>query len=439
VPQSVVDPSVDREHRRHDGDKGPDQRSPFQRDRDRILYSSAFRRLGAITQVVSPTEHAFVHNRLTHTLKVAQIARRLAERLNQDGIPEDIVNPDIAEAAALAHDLGHPPFGHIAEDELDRLALERNVLDGFNGNAQSFRIVTRLAVRNTDFPGLNLTRATLDAILKYPWFRATSGSGQHKWGAYHSEEDEFGFARHHHTDGSRERSVEADIMDWADDIAYAIHDVEDFFRAGLIPLPFLLSDDGERESFLRSALERMNRGSSSPYTIGEIGSAFDEAIAPLPVRVPFRGGGEQRAELRFATGALIGTYISALGIETDAPNTPRVTIGDRAKLHVGLLKQLTWHYVIESPSLATQQHGQRHVVRRLFEIYCNEAHSPVHPERRGYQIFPEYYRELLRAAPDDDMRTRLVIDLIASMTEQQALEMFQRLTGVSLGSAMDHY
>ncbi|HUG15346.1 MAG TPA: dNTP triphosphohydrolase, partial [Thermomicrobiales bacterium] len=164
-----------RDDRYYPNDKLPDQRTPFQRDRDRILYASAFRRLGGITQVVSPSERVLVHNRLTHTLEVAQVARRLAEKLSADTALADLIefvggiNPDVAEAAALAHDLGHPPFGHIAEEVLNNLALSSNLTDGFNGNAQSFRIVTRLAMRHLSFTGLNLTRATVNAILKYPW------------------------------------------------------------------------------------------------------------------------------------------------------------------------------------------------------------------------------------------------------------------------------
>ena len=177
----AIDPN--RYQRRYQGDRDDDQRDPGQRDRDRILYTSAFRRLAGITQVAAPSEPYAVHNRLTHSLEVAQIGRRLAERLlaEAEALRLDVsnLNPDVVEAAALAHDLGHPPFGHIAEDELDHLvrvaSSGNDDLEGFGGNAQSFRIVTYLAVRHERFPGLNLTAATLDAILKYPWLRGTTG------------------------------------------------------------------------------------------------------------------------------------------------------------------------------------------------------------------------------------------------------------------------
>ena len=155
------------------GNKPGDRRKSFQIDRDRILYSSAFRRLAQVTQVVTAQEGHVFHNRLTHSLKVAQVARRLTESLvtQQPEIAEKLggIEPDVVEAAALAHDLGHPPFGHIAEEELDECAVRHDLKDGFEGNAQSFRILTKLAIHRIDYCGLNLTRATLNGVLKYPW------------------------------------------------------------------------------------------------------------------------------------------------------------------------------------------------------------------------------------------------------------------------------
>lgn len=219
-----------------------DRRTEGRRDRDRILYSSAFRRLAGITQVAPANDRHPIHNRLTHTLEVAQIGRSLAEDLlraenNRPAIDAlGGLDPDVVEAACLAHDLGHPPFGHVAEEELDRLVTdESKVAEGFEGNPQSFRILTRLAMRNPRFEGLNLTRATLCAVQKYPWLRGTSGRRAKKWGAYASEEAEFTWARAL-VSAAETPSLEARLMDWADDVAYAVHDVEDFYRAGLIPL-----------------------------------------------------------------------------------------------------------------------------------------------------------------------------------------------------------
>ena len=215
-------------------------RTPAQVDRDRIQYASALARLAEVTQVVSADRGYVFHNRLTHSYKVAQLARRLAEKLSTEQ-PDEAqaiggLNPDVAEAAALAHDLGHPPFGHIAEKELDIcVRQEAKVRDGFEGNAQSFRIVTKLAVgdvllANNPGPvrGLNLSQATLNAILKYPWLYDGHPSKKDKWGAYETERHEFEWARQAHSFDALSKSVEAELMDWADDITYAVHDLGDF-------------------------------------------------------------------------------------------------------------------------------------------------------------------------------------------------------------------
>lgn len=224
---------IDRKKRRH-GAGESDSRSAFARDRDRVLYCSAFRRLGGVSQVVAAGEGEVFHNRLTHSIKVGQVARRLAERLRTEA-PTDLEGrPDaeVAEAAALAHDTGHPPFGHVAEAELHRLATADGA-DGFEGNAQSFRILVRLAVREEEPRGLNLTRGVLDACLKYPWFRDDEHpKARRKWGAYRSEERDFRFARglsetdHIPAADAAAPRLEAQIMDLADDITYAVHDIE---------------------------------------------------------------------------------------------------------------------------------------------------------------------------------------------------------------------
>ena len=227
-----------RTDRRHEV-SGSDQRNPFQRDQDRILYSSAFRRLAGITQIVRAGEADVFHTRQQHTLKVAQVGRRLAEKILQDhpGDPEieGNLHPEVVEAAALAHDLGHSPFGHVGEETLDRLVFDHGDSNGFEGNAQTFRILTKLAVRFSNVDGLDLCRATLAACLKYPWLRDISKlSRTRKWGAYDVDAADFKFARAMHAEHSQ-KTIEAQLMDWADDIAYSVHDLEDFHRCGAIP------------------------------------------------------------------------------------------------------------------------------------------------------------------------------------------------------------
>jgi dGTPase len=229
---------------------------------------------------MSASEGHVYHNRLTHTLKVAQVGRRLAENLRSDAsgagfdIAERGPDPDVVEAAALAHDIGHPPFGHVVEKELQRLLAEVGVDDSFEGNAQSFRIVTRVALVSERHQGLNLTRASLAALLKYPWIRDPGhAKAAEKWGAYDADIDDFRFALGlEEGDGLPSpggvRAVEAAIMDWADDITYAIHDLEDLWRAGLIPADQLAARDAVREDFGQWVSnrwqDRIDRGLPAP-------------------------------------------------------------------------------------------------------------------------------------------------------------------------------
>lgn len=166
------------------------------------------------------------------------------------------IDPDVTETAALCHDIGHPPFGHVSEQTLDKLLIKEGLADGFEGNAQSFRIINKLAIRRASHQGLNLTRATLNATLKYPWLRATEGKENQKWGAYFSEIEELEWARETNSSQPKKRCVEAEIMDWADDVAYSIHDLEDFFRAGLVPLHELAQSYKTRDRFVGSVKDR---------------------------------------------------------------------------------------------------------------------------------------------------------------------------------------
>jgi dGTPase len=413
-----------------------DRRSPARRDRDRILYSSAFRRLSGITQVVAPTERHPIHNRLTHSLEVAQIGRSIAEDLLRDTDSNALaaslggLDPDVVEAAALAHDLGHPPFGHVTEMELDDLMKNgRGVADGFEGNAQSFRIVTTLAVRYPDIAGLNLTRATLNAMLKYPWLRGTTGIKARKWGAYGSEQPQFAWARALMPAGSESKGLEAELMDWSDDVAYAVHDMEDFFRAGLIPLDRLASDSRERERFLAAETARH----AGRFNARDLQDAFNFVMSFSPIFEPYQGKREDRARVRSFTSGLIDRYVSAVALNPAGDSARPLIVDERARMEVTMLKSLTWHYVIESRSLTAQRFGQRALIRSLFDILCNAASSAD-----DWHVFPEFYQDALADARGDDERiARAVADLISSMAETQLIGLHQRISGNSLGSALD--
>lgn len=427
----------DRNDRRHVGesshDPGVDYRTPAQRDRDRILQSSALRRLADVTQVVAPMEGHGFHNRLTHTIKVAQIGKRLAQRLLMENEPELIeahggVDPDAVEAACLGHDLGHPPFGHVAEEMLDRMLRAGGLSDGFEGNAQSFRILTKLTIRSERHPGLNLTRATLDAAMKYPWQRHP---GDPKFAAYLTETDDFNFART--LSRASTRSLDAEIMDWADDIAYSVHDLEDFYKAGLLPLQDLTQSREIRERFLEETRERwlLNRLIADENEFELYADAFHRVMEELPpITEAFMGSTSQRARLRTVTSFSHHLYSRSATL-AESTEGPHLDIPEGIRAEVVMLKELTWHYVIHQPGLATLQHGQKRIIRDLFNIYTEAIRSGEH------DIFPQRYQPELLSAGDDNVRLRLVADTIANMTDQEALQTHGRLTGRRLGSVTD--
>lgn len=421
---------VERRHEKQPNRQG-DDRSPAQRDRDRILYSSSFRRLAEVTQVVAADSGYVFHNRLTHSLQVAQVGRRLAEKLalRYSELATDVIDPDVVEAACLAHDLGHPPFGHIAEQRLNELARDSG---GFEGNAQSFRIVSRLASRTRDYPGLDLTKATLAAILKYPWMRDGNPEKPQKWGAYKSEQPDFEFAARL-LSAPNEPSVEAQLMDWADDVTYSVHDLEDFYRAGRMPLHLLAHREGrERESFFQNVFERRK----DDRTFGakeDLKEAFTQVLlSTFSISRAYDGSAEHRAALRNFTAIMIGRFINAAFLEKDNGKV-KLRINADLRSEVMMLKELTWTYVIEASSLAAQQHGQNRIIQDLFTIYTEATAS-----ESARKIFPTYYRERLAEAGQqrsEDIRT--CVDLIASMTESQAIAMHRRLTGQSHASGLE--
>lgn len=379
-----------------------------------------FRRLAAVTQVAASHETQLFHNRLTHTLKVAQFARRMAERLKAE-VPD--VDPDVAEAAALAHDIGHPPFGHIAEEKLDKLMVGEPspVPDGFEGNAQSFRIVTHLAVHTSGRPGLNLTRATLRALTKYPWERGTTGKRQRKYGAYADEHDVFEWTREGLQSKRRHaQTAEAAIMDWADDVAYALHDLEDFYTAGLVPLDRLARDKDTQEKFLKRTRERWKEQkrevSDDDWRAHEkiadnLFSEFPSEREPSHLMRRMIGA---KANL-FATGL---TYASGLLVED--PNM---------RMQLDLLKSLTWTYVIESPALSAQQEGQRRVIEALFQYFSESVETQPH-------VLPPWARRLAQDT-DENGRMRIACDVVASLTEAQAIALYGRVSGYQPGSVLD--
>lgn len=436
-----------RNRRRHESTSralAVDSRSEARRDRDRIIYSIEFQRLVGVTQVVSPTERFPVHNRLTHSLKVSQVGRSIAEQLlhrySEAGIARHL-DADVVDAACLAHDLGHPPFGHNTERELDNLLRDCDapgdlVEDGFEGNPQTFRVVTRTAIRYQEIegkPGLNLTAATLNALLKYPWGQRPDSERRRKWGFYQSERPDFEFARREcgFDLESDQPSLEASIMNLADDISYAVHDVEDFVRAGLIPTAVFARESNEQGWFQRECAAIAPRLSPSDV----------EQVLAFVNLFRYKGGHTDQAMLSEFRSEAVNHFISSLRLKL-TERGPEIEIPVDIGTEIDVLQLLTRIYVIDSPAIQSQRYGQRRMIREIFNVFLEEATRPdsaSHPRSHSLRIFPPLWQERIETEPHQDLPVikRILADLLASMTEQQVCDTFEKLTGRGPGSVVD--
>ena len=412
-----------------------DQRIAFERDRDRVLYSSAFRRLAGITQIVRTGEADVFHNRLVHTVKVAQVGRRLAQYITRNQPTESKhlgVDPEVVEAACLAHDLGHPPFGHCGEQELHKL-VEPHDPGGFEGNAQTFRIITKLAVRFEDNPGMDLTRATLAACIKYPWMRQKNHAVKSKkWNAYPTEADDFKFARQGLV--SEEKTAEAELMDWADDIAYSVHDLEDFHRVQFLPWRDILSEEG-KQKLVTSALEKKTNivardKQQLEQAHAQIGGLIVGTVGHL-INEPYEGTREQRRAIRLMTSQLIGHFLQSTKLRIPTTEGEScLDVPSLVKHQIAILKQITWDYILSMPALAAQQMGQKRILRELYEDLYDDGGAKYLPRKFAY-LFDT------NVASDGASRSRLIADCICSLTEAETVALHARLRGLTSGSVLD--
>lgn len=605
--------------KRDDEQDDGDPRTPFARDRDRLLYSTAFRQLAGKSQVVASTQIGAFHTRLTHSLKVAQLGRRLAEQLRDRAVRNGdcacdksstpcAPDPDLVEFACLAHDIGHPPFGHTGERELNQIvkrlvdeAVDQAINDakreagesgsdedddryeelrvtvseafgGFEGNPQSFRIVTRLShkavpVRGAsseagdsasdghDYVGLDLTVAAIDAVTKYPWKFDGNSRKPGKWGAYGAQGDpfsDFGTLENARaktgadptTGQGADPSFESQLMDWCDDVTYAVHDVEDFYMIGMIPLDELfgytqmfghlapLLAPGDRDGSQSEGSDGAHRDTSQAdedsdstsmtgdgepsealahYQVGAewdrfcsfVGEQWKDRPCTADPECSTCGSGnpckERRQYLNHLRYTLTETAyrMTGFGAKRDsiqghkwsqrrASDLIKYFAGDnigytkQPLLHSGtlllsqdpdederetqireredicdLLKKLIWHYVIGSSSLATQQAGQRRIIRELVEGFAADTaqgESELLPGQFAEFIeggsgcegivghsssappLPRHVSERLR---DRCARIRVAADYVASLTEAQAIALHKRLIGSELGGLRD--
>ena len=387
------------------------ERTPFERDRARVVHAAASRRLAAKTQVHGPGTDDFVRNRLTHSLEVAQVARDLSRALGSQ--------PDIAETAALAHDLGHPPFGHNGETVLAEAAEQ---CGGFEGNAQTLRLLTRLEAKTFDADGrpagLNLTRATLDACTKYPWPRG-EGETAVKFGVYADDVPVFTWMRAGTpaADSSR-RCVEAQIMDLADDVAYSVHDMEDGVVAGRIDLARLD----------RAAVWETVRGWYLPDAPDDV---LERALSELRSQAswPTASYDHSRrglAALKNLTSDLIGRFCGAVQQATFAAGQgpfvryqAGISVPEESRVEMAVLKGIAAHYVMQAEDRLALMTRQRELLAELVDALLRVA--PDHLER-------PFADDWLQAT-DDSERLRVVVDQVASLTDASAVSWHARVVG----------
>jgi dGTPase len=447
-------------------------RSDFERDRARVLHSAGLRRLSAKTQVVAAGSADFPRTRLTHSLECAQIGRELGEEIGCD--------PDLVDAACLAHDIGHSPFGHNGEFALNELAARYG---GFEGNAQSLRLLTRLEPK-VEGAGLNLTRATLDATLKYPWFRTPPGgrpsaapqppaapqpsaapqppaapptrpasqppaapaappTPQAKFGVYAEDAEVFGWIRQGAPGGRP--CLEAQVMDWADDVAYSVHDMEDGFHAGLITFKNLQS------SAERTVVAQTTATSycDDDVSVAELTEVLDALLALDVWPGYYDGGPDTVAALKNLTSELIGRFCVAAQQATLAaarqptlaaaqpaasPAAPRTTnptpltryaadlvVPRQQRLECALLKGITARYVMSRAGVIAAQARERELLTEL--AYAIEHGAP--------QTLDPLLRPSWDAAGTDAARRRVIIDQVASLTDTSAIAWHHRLCAPS--------
>jgi dGTPase len=477
--------------------------SEFRTDLERIRFAPSFSRLAEVTQVVTAgATGSMMHNRLTHTIKVTAVARAIAvmllgredaELLRRLGGLDHVV----VQAAAVAHDLGHPPFGHLGERVLDRLARERfGLADGFEGNAQTFRILTELEVHGPGDEGLNLTAAVRAGVCKYPWGRfhrpephptnwpvsprgasfGTDGPGAAKFSAYSIDLTEMTDALSAFPSLPPGRqTLECSVMDLADDIAYSLHDVEDFHRSGVLQFSPVSGEfrawAGERRRFLDLDTTELVRLGRSPGAglerlrrrlLAKDAWMFDEetfADAVLTVgdefvdgvlATPYDGSMSSDRAISGFSSRWIAHLIASVRLDPD-PNvrSSYVALSSEAWHEVSVLKFVHQYFILDRPDLAMFQRGQAQTIEHLvvgFDAWLSDRTDAGRAPRRladlvnaagyGYERVADENPEWLDAKTSEaDLarmgRGRGVVDFVSGLTDEQAVSFAARLSGAS--------
>ncbi len=380
-------------------------RDDFARDRARVVHSAGLRRLAAKTQVLAPGHDDFVRNRLTHSLEVAQIGREFGAALG--------CSADVVDTACLSHDLGHPPFGHNGETVLDEIAAG---IGGFEGNAQTLRMLTRLEAKrfhvDGSSAGLNLTRASLDATTKYPWARGEAPYATGKFGVYPSDRSAFEWVREGAEPGRR--CLEAEVMDWSDDVAYSVHDVEDAIASGWLD-PRVLHSAGD----MAAVLEVAGRTYAPDLGADALGAALERLLDSGVLPAAYDGSRGSLAGLKDMTSRLIGHFVLVVEQATRERHGPGeltrfgadLVVPDGLRAECSVLKAVANHFVMTTQERLAVMAEQREVVRALAAGYAAAPEELLDPDLRAD----------FRAAEDDNGRLRVVVDQVASLTDVRAL------------------
>ncbi|MFM8404285.1 MAG: deoxyguanosinetriphosphate triphosphohydrolase [Actinomycetota bacterium] len=382
-------------------------RTEFARDRARIIHSFALRRLAAKTQVAVPWASDFPRTRLSHSLECAQVGRELGAALGAD--------PDLMESACLAHDLGHPPFGHNGEEALAKIAES---IGGFEGNAQSFRLLTRIEAKTVDNDGLsvglNLTRATLDAATKYPW---SALENPRKFGVYEDDQEIFHWVRENAPLGKT--SMEAQIMDWSDDVAYSVHDLEDALVTGQIDIAHLRDDLSHL--FLVATQDYL-----PDLTEDEAQTALDSLMNLSCWPKNFDRSHRHLARLKDLTSQLVGRFALAAESETRSHfgdgdlvrYSANLLVPRAQRVEVALLKSMAGHYIIRAEKSQERYAKQQQVIVDLVQAVRESAPSTLE----------SFFLQEWNRADSEREKMRVVIDQIASLTDVGAYALHEQLS-----------
>ncbi len=405
------------------GARKTDYRNAFQIDRDRIIHAHGFRKLQSKTQVFLSGEYDFYRTRLTHSMEVAQIGRSICHYLRVQGAPlrpDFLIDPDLVEAACLAHDLGHPPFGHSGERTLQELMLPWG---GFEGNAQTLHLLTETLYQNADgVRGMQPTRALLDGVLKYKKLFREFASPPTNHFLYDPQEEARRFVM-----GGREipvawhaaerlnayKSVECQIMDWADDAAYSLNDIVDGVRAGFLTLERMEAWgrqrglDAAEKAWLAELFEAMRRDRIENLFSHKIGE-FIRACR-LRRREGFMAGATNRYRFELA-------------------------VRRRALQEAAFWKQLANDIIFESPQLQQMEHKARRV---LFDLWDGCWRNYVEKRGRVIRILPPAVGKLIDAEASKAGKARRICDWLAGLTDGMIVRTYRRLFDPEFGSIRD--